>query len=166
MEPASVPSVNLEQFYRFALLLGGDAKTAEQVLAAALTEMQKHLGQLRSTATRQAWLVSRIRQASPKPGKGSAAATVAPVLVRTEEEGSEAPQLLTIEAYLVARRFSGLAEPGRSALALLYLDLFSPADLTKLLGLSWEQLCEVLTSAREELRANVSQMRSPELVLP
>jgi DNA-directed RNA polymerase specialized sigma24 family protein len=164
LEPASVPSVNLEQFYRFALLLGGDAKTAEQVLAAALTEMQKHCGELRSTASRQAWLVGRIRQASPAPKRNGAGAVV-PGLVRTEE-ANEAPQLLAIEAYLVARRFSSLAEPGRSALALLYLDLFSPAELTKLLGLSWEKLCEVLASAREELRANVSQMRSPELVLP
>ena len=117
---------------------------------------------MRSTKNRHAWLVARIRVAS---GGGKASdPMVAPGLIRTEDGETEVPQLLAIEAYLFARRFSRLAEPGRSALALLYLDLYQPGELPALLGLSWEHLCEVLRCAREELQASLQQMRSAELV--
>jgi len=162
LDSLPVPSVNLEQFYRFALLLGGDAKTAEQVLAVSLAEMQKQEGAIAEHEE-----PSRLA-GGPNPGGERGRQSERPDGgAGTDPDGGrgdEVPQLLAIEAYLFARRFSRLAEPGRSALALLYLDLYQPGELPALLGLSWERLCEVLSSAREELQASLQQMRSAELV--
>lgn len=167
METATVPTVNLDQFYRFALLLSGHAKTAEQVLAAALGEMQSHHGELRSTASRHSWLVTRIRQECKRVNPPGAEPGAVPGLIRMAEDGSsQVAPLLAIEAYLFARRFSGLAEPGRSALALFYLDLFPAAEIPGLLNMSWDRFCEVLTNARAGLRAGIQQMRTHEPLMP
>lgn len=166
LETAStaVPRASLDQYYRFALLLCGNAKGAERVLGSALAEMRRHTEQLRNAQARQAWLVTRLRQeckrlTTPKPAAGAA-----PGLVRSEEDLAENPELLTIEAYLLAQRFSCLPEPGRTALALLYLDLFPPAELPKLLELSWDRVCTALAEARLELQKQIAEMRSPEAV--
>ena len=62
-------------------------------------------------------------------------------------------EILAIEAYIVAQRFSTLPEPERSALALFYLDLFSAEQIASLLELSLEDLAEALGRARAQLHA-------------
>lgn len=47
--------------------------------------------------------------------------------------------------------FHALAEPGRSALALLYLRVFPPDELAGILGKTEFELADILQSAREEL---------------
>ena len=160
MESAPAPNAHLDQFYRFALLLGGSAKVAEPILASALAELQSSQEELRSTRSRHAWLVSRIRQECRR--HSAPVAGVAPGLLRSEEGDSPSTEMLAIEAYLFAQRFSRLPEPGRSALALLYLDLFPPGDLPALLDLSWEKFCDALAAARQELRVSIQQMRTSE----
>lgn len=164
LETATVPTANLDQFYRFALLLCGQARVAEQVLATALAELQTQLAEVRSIGSRHVWLAGRIRQECQRRVPGGETGPV-PGLVRLpEEETEEAAPLLAIEAYLFARRFSTLAEPGRSALALFYLDLFPSAEICGLLNLTWDRYCETLQKARASLREGVAQMRTPEPV--
>lgn len=162
LETATVPTANLDQFYRFALLLCGQAKVAEQVLATALAELQTQLAEVRSIPSRHVWLVGRIRQECQRRAPGGEPGRVAGLIRLPEEETEETEPLLAIEAYLFARRFSTLAEPGRSALALFYLDLFPPAEICGLLNLTWERYCETLKKARASLREGVQQMRTHE----
>jgi DNA-directed RNA polymerase specialized sigma24 family protein len=161
LETAPVPTANLDQLYRFALLLCGQARAAEQVLATALAELQSQLGQVRSTGSRHVWLVARIRQECQRRAPEGETGPVAGLIRVPEEETDEAAPLLAIEAYLFARRFSALAEPGRSALALFYLELFPAAEICGLLNLTWDRYCETLKKARASLREGVQQMRTP-----
>jgi DNA-directed RNA polymerase specialized sigma24 family protein len=61
-------------------------------------------------------------------------------------------EVLEIEAYIVAQRFRQLPEPERSALALFYLDLFPPPEIAQLLRVDLEELGEILSRGRSELR--------------
>jgi DNA-directed RNA polymerase specialized sigma24 family protein len=56
------------------------------------------------------------------------------------------------EASLFAKQFSSIPEPGRSALALLYLKLFSVRDTAALLKMTLEDFSEELANARAALR--------------
>jgi DNA-directed RNA polymerase specialized sigma24 family protein len=159
LETAPEQTANLDQLYRFALLLCGQARAAEQVLATALAEMQTQLSQVRSTGSRLVWLVARIRQECQRRAPGGETGYVPGLIRVADEDVDEAEPLLAIEAYLFARRFSTLPEPGRSALALFYLDLFPLAEICGLLNLTWDRYCETLKKARASLREGVQQMR-------
>ena len=87
-----------------------------------------------------------------RPGVHSSDA-LAPRLLR--EESLEAPEILEIEAYLVAQRFHGLPEPERTALALFYLDLLTPAESAKLLAVALEEYCNLLGRARLRLHESL-----------
>jgi RNA polymerase sigma factor (sigma-70 family) len=150
VETAFLPNATLAQLYRFAWLLSGEAKAAEAILGAALEGLEPQLEQIRSAASRNQWLVRRIRQTCLKhtastPPTGERA----PRLLR--EESLEPLEILEIEAYIVAQRFHALPEPDRSALALFYLDLLTPAETAKLLDFTLEQVCEILGRARLKL---------------
>jgi len=60
--------------------------------------------------------------------------------------------VLAIEAFILARHFHTLPEPGRSALALFYVDLFTPGEIAGFLKLELEQLADTLAAARERLQ--------------
>ena len=63
-------------------------------------------------------------------------------------DAGEKHEILTIEAFIVAQRFSTLPEPERSALALFYLELFEPAEIARLLKLPLEELAAALGRGR------------------
>ncbi len=144
----SPPSTHsgLAELYRFALLLTGHAKTAEQVLAETLAAAETHLDQVRSETGRQAWLVQAIRERCLKNNESSPPA--APRLLRAEEPAGAAPVVLKIEAFLLAQRFHALPEPERSALAMFYLDFFTIAQIAELLKMDLETLADTLTAGR------------------
>ena len=54
----------------------------------------------------------------------------------------------------LAARFSRLHEPGRSALALLYINRFSAAEIAQILQLPVEMLADAIDSARNALRGD------------
>src|SRR5205807_541178 len=116
---ALLPSAALAEFYRFALLLTGNAKSAEQVMAETLAEVEAQLSQFRNETSRQAWLATQIRERCLK--NNATAPPAAPRLVRDETDTGEKPAILKIEAFLLAQHFHMLPEPERSALALFYL---------------------------------------------
>src|SRR4051794_34791239 len=160
LDTAFLPNSALAELYRFAWLLSGEAKAAESILRHALEGLEPKLDQLRSPKSKNVWLVRRIRQAClehsavvPPPAER------APRLLR-EEEAVAPGEILEIEAYIVAQHFHGLAEPGRSALALFYLELVPAADAAELLGLSLEQYCESVGRARLNLNSVLSAMRA------
>jgi DNA-directed RNA polymerase specialized sigma24 family protein len=157
LQTAPFPSATLAEFYRFALLLTGNAKSAEQVMAETLTEVESQLDQFRNETSRQAWLATHIRERCLENNKSAPPA--APRLLRDDTETGEKPAVLKIEAFLLAQRFHTLPEPERSALALFYLDLFSPEEIAELLKIDLEVLADTLGAARELLQKSLRAMR-------
>lgn len=153
MHTAPFPSATLAEFYRFALLLTGNAKSAEQIMADTLSDVQAQLEQFRNETSRQAWLATRIRERCLK--NNESAPPAAPRLVRDEPETGEKPAVLKIEAFLLAQRFHLLPEPERSALALFYLEFFSVQEIAELLKMDVAALSDTLASARELLQKSL-----------
>ena len=135
----------LAEFYRFALLLTGNLKTAEQIMADTLQDVQEKLAELRRESSRRAWLSMRIRERCLR--ENSINPKAIPRLLRHDPDGERA-EVLAIEAFIVAQRFSTLPEPERSALALFYVEIFSIEEIADQLNLSMEQLAASLGRAR------------------
>jgi DNA-directed RNA polymerase specialized sigma24 family protein len=155
LQTAPFPSSTLAEFYRFALLLTGNAKSAEQVMADTLTEVESQLSQFRHETSRQAWLATHIRERCLENNK--TAPPTAPRLLR--DDSDTGAEVLQIEAYLVAQRFHALPEPERSALALFYLDLFSAEEIAELLNMDIHALSETLGAGRDLLRKTLAGLR-------
>lgn len=154
LQTAIFPSATLAEFYRFALLLTGCSSAAESVMAGTLAEVETHLDQIRTEANRQAWLAQRIRDRCLKNNLENPGPTV-PRLLRLEPAPGAVPEVLDIEAYILAEHFHCLAEPGRSALALFYLDFFTPEEIGKLLKMTLEELGATLAGARAGLQSSL-----------
>ena len=153
MQTPPLPNTTIAEFYRFALLLTGSIRAAEQVMAETLAEVAMHVAQVRSETTRQAWFVQHIRERCLK--NNEAAPPAAPRLDRTDAAPGEKPRVLKIEAFLLAQRFHLLPEPERSALALFYLDFFTIAEIAELLKMNVETLAETLAAARTLLEQSL-----------
>lgn len=134
LDTASIPSATLCDFYRYAFLLTGDSGQAEEVLATACSRLEEVLGQLRGEEPRKAWLVMRIReicaQQTPSVSNGQTAD----------------------EASVLARTFSKLIEPDRTALALFYLNLFSIEEIAEILEMDLEEATSTIGRARKVLQ--------------
>lgn len=148
--PASLfSSATLAEFFRFALLLVGDSRAAERILADTLHDGEAQLAEMRHSTARQAWLVHRLRDRCLRDN--AANERPVPRLVRSEGDIDPA-EILKIEAFIVAQRFSTLPEPQRSALALFYLELFDAEEIARLLKMDTEALARTLADARALLR--------------
>jgi RNA polymerase sigma factor (sigma-70 family) len=145
LQTAPFSNDTLAEFYRFTLLLTGSLKTAEQIMADTLQAVQEHLEELRRESSRRAWLAMRIRERCLR--ENALNPTAIPRLLRDDPE-AERGEILKIEAFIVAQRFSTLPEPERSALALFYLDIFSLEEISELLKISMEELAATLGRAR------------------
>jgi len=143
-------STTLAEMYRFVLLLTGDGRVAEQVIAETLHEAEAKLGEIRQETSRKAWLIQRIRQRCQRENVANDQSV--PRLLRTPVEVGASREILPIEAFIVAQRFSTLPEPERSALALFYLDLLEVEEIGRLLKTSTEDLAVTLADARVLLR--------------
>lgn len=117
-------------------------------MADTLIKAERELSQIRNECNRRAWFVSRIRESC---GVADGNGAPAPRLLRDEAD-EEAAEILEIEAYLVAQRFHQLEEPGRSALALFYLDAFTTEEIAKLLRMTEVQLADTLADGRLRLQ--------------
>ena len=154
LQTAIFPSTTLAEFYRYALLLTGRSAAAESVMAETLAEVEAHLDQIRTEANRQAWLAQRIRERCLKNNSDNPTPVV-PRLLRIEPMAGAVPEVLGIEAYILAEHFHCLHEPARSALALFYLDLFTPDEIAKLLKMNLEELGVTLADARAALQGSL-----------
>jgi DNA-directed RNA polymerase specialized sigma24 family protein len=141
-----LPNDSLAEFYRFALLLTGNADVAAKVLAETLQEVESQLAELRHENSRLFRLASGIRQRCLRDNTCNTLAV--PRLLRGDEfEGGRRP-LLEIEGFILAQRFSTLPEPERSALALFYVDLFTNEEIAKLLKMTEDDLSYLVTRGR------------------
>ena len=157
LQTALFPSAALAEFYRFALLLTGNAKSAEQVMAETLAEVEGQLSQFRNETSRQAWLATHIRERCLK--NNASAPPAAPRLLRDDSETGDKTAVLKIEAFLLAQRFHMLPEPERSALALFYLEFFSVEEIAELLKMDTDLLSDTLGAARQLLQESLRGMR-------
>jgi RNA polymerase sigma factor (sigma-70 family) len=142
-------NATLSEFYRFALLLTGNLKMAEQIMADTLHEVERRLGELRHESHRHTWLATNIRQRCLRENAGNMHEI--PRLLRDDQTEGESGEVLEIEAFIVAQRFSTLPEPERSALALFYLELFTAEEIAKLLKMELDELGELLARGRNLL---------------
>ena len=159
MQTALFPSATLAEFYRFALLLTGNTKSAEQVMAETLAEVEGQLSQFRNETSRRAWLATHIRERCLK--NNAAAPPAAPRLLREDADTGEKPAILKIEAFLLAQRFHLLPEPERSALALFYLEFFTVEEIAELLKMDMDLLSDTLGAARQLLQQSLRGLREP-----
>lgn len=157
LQTALFPSTALAEFYRFALLLTGHAKSAEKVMAETLADVEAHVAQFRNETSRHAWLATRIRERCLK--NNEAAPPAAPRLLRDDSETGEKPEVLKIEAFLLAQRFHMLPEPERSALALFYLEFFTVEEIAQVLKMDVELLSDTIGAARQLLQQSLRDLR-------
>lgn len=160
LDPVLFPEETLSSFYRFSLLVTGDAHSAEQLLAESLAEVEMRIGHLRNVHRRKAWLIRRLRQ---RLASMEVSAAKAPRLLRSMSLDGKSDEVLEIEAYILAQHFATIDEPERSALALFYLKLFPVRELPELLDLELEDLARALDRGRQQLRASLSAQNSPSL---
>ncbi len=158
MQTPLFPSAILAELYRFALLLTGSIQAAERVLADALTECEVELMQMRNEKNRQTWFAARLRE---RCNAATASTEPAPRLMRADGDPGD-PEVLEIEAYLLAQRFQRLPEPERTALALFYLDLLDVDGIANILKLDEEQLAVTVGRARQLLQNELRPMRAPQ----
>lgn len=125
----------LQRLYRFAFLLQGNSRAAANALSAVLERFGPQIGQFRSAKQRSAFLVRKLREQT---------------VSRPTEETEPAEEK---ELKELAERFSAIAEPTRSALALFYCDLFTPTEAADLLKMSLEEYAESLALGRTLLAA-------------
>ena len=83
----------------------------------------------------------------------------APRLIRDSAPEESDPEVLKIEAYILAQRFHLLPEPERSALAFFYLDLFDTEGIAELLGVTVEELAALLARARPMLKEGMREAK-------
>lgn len=156
VDTAHIPKATLADFYRFALLLTGDATAAETALAVAFSESDGQLAQIRNGARRQACLAMRIRECCareiaqiPAPSEGA--------VLPSQAEGGEPnqPSAASVEVSAMARHFHALPEPERSALALFHLDLFTCKEITEMLRMELPVFAATLSRGRSLLEAEI-----------
>ena len=135
MEYTWLTNENRVALYRLVLLLEGDGQAAEKTILDVFGECALELAQLRSKKSGLAFAIKKLR---------------AHCLSHSTPDHS--PSEGANDTPLFAKQFSSIPEPGRSALALLYLKLFSARDSADLLNLKIEDFARALESARTALR--------------
>jgi RNA polymerase sigma-70 factor (ECF subfamily) len=150
LQPELPPNAALCDFYRFALLLSGNPKVAEQIITETMQDGAARLSELRHESHRRSWLATKIRQRCLLHAPGANPQEV-PQLIHHAGQSSEGAPRVETEASILAQRFSALPEPERSALALFYLDLFTPEEIADLLSMDPDELGLYLTRARKHL---------------
>lgn len=149
MQTTPLPNATLAEFFRFALLLTGDADSAQRIVTETLVEGQNALADLRHDSSRQYWLATNIRRRCLQENAGNMKEV--PRLLREESVNGEPTPVLGIEAFILAQRFSTLPEPSRTALALFYIDVFTTEEMAKLLKATVDELAELVSEGRRLL---------------
>lgn len=105
-------------------------------------------------------MAKRMRQHCLTQGAEPDPLPAAPRLIRDTDDTEGDPEVLKIEAYILAQRFHHLPEPERSALAFFYLDLFNTEEIADLLGVTLEELATLLSRARPMLKDGMRAAKS------
>lgn len=122
------------------MLLAGAAGPAQAAVLQTFADAAEKIHHFRNGKSCKAWLVAKVRNRLLQNAGGPAAEAGPPV-------ASANPRVSEL-----AGRFCRISEPGRSALALLYLDHFSPQEIAQILQLTMEEFADAVDSARAHLR--------------
>lgn len=139
--------------YRFAVLLAGASEPAQAAVVEVFADAGEKIHHFRSGKSCLAWLVAKLRNRLLKhPPTAAPAAPPDDQASDKPENATTAAPDLNPQALALADRFCKIPEPGRSALALLYLDQFSVQEIAQILQMNIEELAEAVESARSLLR--------------
>jgi hypothetical protein len=143
LQPNNFSPQEIAGIFRFAVLLSGSPQAARAAVLEFLPAVAEKIEQMRDENKCKLWLMTRLRERLLKIS----------------------PQPDIAESVEPAARFSQIPEPGRSALALLCLDLFSAADIEQILQIPLEKMPAALDKARSFLNgpATASAEKNPPL---
>lgn len=143
-----LPTEDLTGIFRYAMLLAGEPQAAQAAVLEVFADAAEKIHHFRNGKSSEAWLVTKVRNRLLNKSLQPASTAV--------PAGDHAPDALDF-----ASRFSRLPEPGRSALALLYINRFSAEEIAQILQLRVEILAGAIDSARNSLRAMESARPAP-----
>lgn len=124
----------LQEFFRFAMVLHGDRKTAKNVVEQALHTLEgKPEVEDMERATR--YLFARIRRSAPKHRQPGPAHDPISIL-------------------------HDMPDPVRQAAALFYSTSLSPSDMARVLGLPKHELANLIHAARERISSLLEKPQS------
>jgi DNA-directed RNA polymerase specialized sigma24 family protein len=149
LQPHILPTEDLTGIYRFTVLLTGSPQAAQAAMLEVFADGAEKIHHFRSGKSCEAWLVAKVRTRLLNKPLQPAAAPENPGPAPSAAGETDTAALATLE---LAARFSRLPEPGRSALALLYIDCFSVQEIAQILQLPLEMMAEAVDSARCALR--------------
>jgi DNA-directed RNA polymerase specialized sigma24 family protein len=148
LQPHILPTEDLTGIYRFAVLLTGAPRAAQAALMDVFADAGEKIHHFRSGKSCEVWLVAKVRNRLLK--------SPAPATDKTTPENTESDSPLAVDLTPVAlefsERFSKIPEPGRSALALLYINHFSVQEIAQILQITLEELAEATGAARATLQ--------------
>lgn len=130
------------------MLLAGAPEPAQAAVLETFEAVGEKIHHFRNGKSCKAWLVANVRNRLLKNANEPAAESA------REPDGSVPPPGadLNPQAFELASRFCKIPEPGRSALALLYLEHFSAQEIAQILQLSMDEFADAVDSARTLLR--------------
>ena len=153
-----LPTEDLTGIYRFAVLLTGAPRTAQAVVMEVFADAGEKINHFRSGKSCEAWLVAKVRNRLLK-NPSRAMDKPAP---ETPDDKPQVSVDLNPAALELAQRFSKIPEPGRSALALLYINHFSVQEIAQILQIPLEEMAEATGAARAILQqAEAAPQSSP-----
>lgn len=126
------------------MLLAGASEPAQAVVLETFADAGEKIHHVRNGKNCKAWLIAKVRERLLKNADAPTSGTD-----------------LNAQTSELAGRFCRIPEPGRSALALLYLDQFSPREIAQILEMSPEELPDAVDSARTLLRQMEAARRTP-----
>jgi DNA-directed RNA polymerase specialized sigma24 family protein len=151
LETANVASKNLPQLYRFCFLMTADVEKAKEAFQGTVREAALRSAHGEAPADRL-WFFrdarGRCLEVCEKDLQAEQCASA------EHEVAASAPsQIARIDVEQFAIWISAAPEPQRSALALFYLDEFTPAELADILGIKPRELPALIASGRGEFQA-------------
>jgi len=143
-----LPTDDLTGIFRYAVLLTGSPQAAQNVMLDVFADSAEKIHHFRNGKSCEAWLVAKVRNRLLNK----------PLQAATETPGKTDASDPALD---LAARLSRLPEPGRSALALLYINRFSASEIAQILQLPLEALAEAVDSARNSLRGTEPASPAP-----
>ncbi len=131
--------------YRFAVVLTGDDGKAMRVVSASLEDALKRPRSHGDLDRLHALLFKDVRERALRDAPGERTGRRRKVTILPGEVG------LSIDVREVRREMHALPEPGRSALALLYLEVMETEELQRVLGKTEAEVADLLADARGRL---------------
>ena len=142
---------NLPQLYRFCFLMTGDAAKAQEAFQATLREAALRSAQGEPPADRL-WFFRDARWRCVVAGQEGLQAEAA-LLEEHDLSPHAASQIGQLNPEQLAVWISAAPEPQRSALAVYYLDEFTPHEALALLELNVGEFSDLVATGRRQFQA-------------